>query len=49
VCYLTVYLTPDVRKHAYDLFVGDIEAIKDNSDLSDVILVLEDFNLLKVR
>jgi hypothetical protein len=44
-----VYLAPDVGKRAYDLFVEDIEAITDNSDLCDVILVLGDFNLLKVK
>jgi hypothetical protein len=36
-------------KRAYDLFVEDFEAITDNSDLCDVILVLGDFNLPKVR
>jgi hypothetical protein len=41
-------LAPDIGKHAYDLFVEDIEAITDNSDLCDVILVLGDFNLPRV-
>jgi hypothetical protein len=41
-------LAPDIGKHAYDLFVEDIEAITDNSDLCDVILFLGDFNLPKV-
>jgi hypothetical protein len=35
--------------HAYDLFVEDIEAITDNSDLCDVIIVHGDFNLPKIR
>jgi hypothetical protein len=35
-----VYLAPDVKKRAYDLFVVYIEVITDNSDLCDVILVL---------
>jgi hypothetical protein len=42
-------LAPDVWKRAYDLFVEDIEAITDNSDLCDVILALGDLNLPKVR
>jgi hypothetical protein len=46
---LAVYLATDVGKCAYDLFVEDIEAITDNSDLCDVILVLGDFNLPKIR
>jgi hypothetical protein len=41
-----VYLAPDVGKRARDLFVEDIKAITDNSDL---ILVLCDFKLPKVR
>jgi Reverse transcriptase (RNA-dependent DNA polymerase)/Endonuclease-reverse transcriptase len=44
-----VYLAPDVGKHAYDLFVEDIEVISDNSECRDVILVLGDFNLPKIR
>jgi hypothetical protein len=44
-----VYLAPEVEKRVYDLFVEDIAAITDNSDLCDVILVLGDFNLPKVR
>jgi hypothetical protein len=44
-----VYLAPDVGKRACDLIVEDIGAITDNSDFCDVILVLGDFNLLKVR
>jgi hypothetical protein len=44
-----VYLAPDVEKRAYDLFVEDIEAITDNSDLCDVILALGDLNWLKFR
>jgi hypothetical protein len=44
-----VYLASDVGKRAYDLFVEDIEAITDNNDLCNVILVLGDFNLPKVR
>jgi hypothetical protein len=42
-------LAPDVGKRAYDLFEEDIEAITDNSVPSDVILVLGDFNLPKIR
>jgi hypothetical protein len=37
------YLAPDVEKPSYDLFVEDIEAITDNSDLCDVILAFGDF------
>jgi hypothetical protein len=44
-----VYLAPDVGKHAYDLFVEDIEAIRENNDLCDVIAVFGDFNLPKIR
>jgi hypothetical protein len=44
-----VYLASDVGKHANDLFVEDIEAIMDNSDLCDVVLVLGDLNLPRVR
>jgi hypothetical protein len=46
---LAVYLAPDVGKRAYDLFVEDVKAITDTSDLCDVIVVLGGFNLLKVR
>jgi hypothetical protein len=35
-----IYLAPDVAKRAYELFVEDIEAITDNSELRDVILIL---------
>jgi hypothetical protein len=42
-------LAPDVGKRAYDLFVEDIKAITNNSELCDVNLVLGDFNLPKVR
>jgi hypothetical protein len=44
-----VYLAPDVGKRAYDLFMEEIEAITDNSDLCNVILALVDFNLPKIR
>jgi hypothetical protein len=42
-------LVTDVGKRAYELFVEDIEAITDNSELRDVILILGDFNLPKVK
>jgi hypothetical protein len=41
-----ILLAPDVGMRAYDLFLEDIEVI---TDLYDVILVLSDFNLPKVR
>jgi hypothetical protein len=44
-----VHFASYVEKRAYDLFVEDIEVITDSSDFSDVILVLDDFNLPKVR
>jgi hypothetical protein len=44
-----IYLVLDVGKRAYELFVEDIEAITDNSGLRDIILVLGDFNLPKVK
>jgi hypothetical protein len=40
-------LVPDVGKRAYELFVE--EAITDNSELWDVILILGDFYLPKVK
>jgi hypothetical protein len=42
-------LAPDAEKHAYFLFVQDIEVITDNSGLWDVILVLGDINLPEAR
>jgi hypothetical protein len=44
-----LYLDPADGKRAYDLFVLDIEVITVNSDFCDVILVLSDFNLPKIR
>jgi hypothetical protein len=49
LCISAVYLALEVGKRAYDLFEKDIEAIMDNSDLCEVILVLGDFNFPKVR
>jgi hypothetical protein len=48
-CISAIFLAPDVGKRAYELFVEDIEAITDNSELRDVILILGDFNLPKVK
>jgi hypothetical protein len=44
-----VYLAPDVGKPAYDMFVEDMDAIDGGSRVTDRILVLGDFNLLKVE
>jgi hypothetical protein len=43
------YLAPDVGKRTYELYVEDIEASTDNSGLRDVVLILGDFNLPKVK
>jgi hypothetical protein len=44
-----VYLAPDVGKPAYDMFVEDMDAIIGSSRVTDRILVLGDFNILKVE
>jgi hypothetical protein len=46
---LELNVAPGVGKRAYDLFVDGIEAITDNSNLCDDILVLDDINLPKIR
>jgi hypothetical protein len=44
-----IYLAPDGGKRAYELFMEDIEAITDNRELRDVILIRGDFNQLKFK
>jgi hypothetical protein len=44
-----IYLAADIGKRAFELFVEDIEAITDNSELQDVISILGDFNLPKFK
>jgi hypothetical protein len=44
-----VHLAPDVGKPAYDMFVEDMDAIVASYRVTDRILVLGDFNLLKVE
>jgi hypothetical protein len=48
-CISAVYLAPDVGKLAYDMFVGDMDAIVGSNRVIDRILVLGDFNLPKVE
>jgi hypothetical protein len=44
-----VYLAPDVGKPAYDMILEDMDAIVRSSRVTDIILVLDDFNLPKVK